>query len=140
MFSLRRVKNLAIMIPTSTLLESHDEVRRSVYALLESGASGKLKATQVAAAVGELVIAKAEMASLVMDLFNLVDQETQATSAGGKKDHRERFVSMYKECERYLPEATIKERAEIETLGETGIVKNHKKFFSTTIKLKTKLL
>ena len=32
------------------------------------------------------------------------------------------------------------ERLEIDTLGETGILKNPKKFFTTVIKLKTKLL
>jgi THO complex subunit 2 len=51
-----------------------------------------------------------------------------------------RFISLLRECEKYLSEGTLKERMEIETLGEAGIIKNSKKFFSTVIKLKTKLL
>ena len=45
-----------------------------------------------------------------------------------------------KDAEKFLPEGTLKERMEIETLGDAGIVKNNKKFFNTMIKLKTKLL
>lgn len=57
-----------------------------------------------------------------------------------KLDLRERLILFLKESDRCLSGETLKERLEIETLGTAEIVKNSKKFFSTVIKTKTKLL
>ena len=91
---------------------------------------------------------------MVVDVFTLVDTETSiagagtssagsaaSSAAGGeKKDDRERFKALLKEAEKFLPEGTLKERVEVDTLGEVGVLKAPKKFFNTIIKLKTKLL
>ncbi len=85
---------------------------------------------------------------MVVDVFSLVDTETSfassssgsGTGVGEKKDDRERFRALLKEAEKFLPEGTLKERMEIDTLGEVGVLKAPKKFFNTIIKLKTKLL
>ena len=47
---------------------------------------------------------------------------------------------MVRELERFLSDGLVKERMEIDTLGEAGILRLPKKFFTTVIKLKTKLL
>ena len=90
---------------------------------------------KVASAVAEMVVARPEIGSLIVDVLSLSDLETMS-----KKEERERFLGILNESEKYLPERTLKERMEIESLGEAGVVKNHKKFFQTIIKLKTKLL
>ncbi len=95
---------------------------------------------------------------MVVDVFTLVDTETSIAGAGTssagsaaassassapggeKKDDRERFKALLKEAEKFLPEGTLKERVEVDTLGEVGVLKAPKKFFNTIIKLKTKLL
>ena len=46
---------------------------------------------------------------------------------------------MVRELERFLSDGLVKERMEIDTLGEAGILRLPKKFFTTVIKLKTKL-
>ena len=58
----------------------------------------------------------------------------------GGKEERERFIHILKDSERFLSEGILKERMEIDTLGEAGIVKLAKKFFTTVIKMKTKML
>ena len=52
----------------------------------------------------------------------------------------DRLVGIVKESEKYLSESVLKERMDIDTLGEAGVVKNSKKFFTSVIKTKTKLL
>lgn len=111
-----------------------------------------------------------ELPNLIVDVFSLVDTETAIVGAssssgkvrrrggegclqvrrvdslisfqdgGEKKDDRERFRGLLREAEKFLPEGTLKERLEIDTLGEVGVLKQPKKFFNTIIKLKTKLL
>lgn len=82
-----------------------------------------------------------EVGSFIIDTLALVDIEsTMLINEKEKEEVRERFLLLLKECERYLSADTMKERMEIETLGLASIVKNSKKFFSTVIKTKTKLL
>ena len=72
------------------------------------------------------------------DDFPVVDTET--VLAEEKKDERARYISLVREIERFLSDGLVKERMEIDTLGECGILRQPKKFFTTVIKLKTKLL
>ena len=66
--------------------------------------------------------------------------DTETAIAEEKKDERARYISMVRELERFLSDGLVKERMEIDTLGEAGILRLPKKFFTTVIKLKTKLL
>ena len=82
--------------------------------------------------------------------------DTETSLAEEKKDERSRLVGLVREIERFLSDGLVKvsfekekhesffsqlqERLEIDTLGEAGILKHTKKFFTTIIKLKTKLL
>ena len=83
--------------------------------------------------------------------------DTETGLAEEKKDERSRLVGLVREIERFLSDGLVKvwrenaeikyyyltksqERLEIDTLGDAGILKHTKKFFTTIIKLKTKLL
>ncbi len=76
---------------------------------------------------------------MIVDTFIVLDAET-AAFADVRKEDRNRLLGLLRDTERYLPEGTIKERMDIEPMGDAGILKYPKKFFSTCIKLKTKLL
>ncbi len=81
------------------------------------------------------------MGSVVVDSFAIIDVEVSMIASEKEKEEvRERMLKVLKDCERYLSVDALKERMEIETLGDAGIIKNSKKFFSTVIKTKTKLL
>ncbi len=81
------------------------------------------------------------MGSIIVDTFALVDLEVSIVANEKEKNEiRDRMLAVLKECERYLSVDALKERMEIETLGDACIIKNSKKFFSTVIKTKTKLL
>ena len=87
--------------------------------------------------LGEVSIMHREMGCLIVDILSLIDTETMLI---GGKEERERFIHILKDSERFLSEGILKERMEIDTLGEAGIVKLAKKFFTTVIKMKTKML
>lgn len=56
----------------------------------------------------------------------------------GLHEERHAFVLLVKDMDKVVPESLLKERLEIDTLQEVGIVKN-KSFYSKFIKVKTKL-
>ena len=92
-------------------------------------------------AVGELTTYHSEVGSIIIDTIVLIDLETSMlVNEKEREEVKGRFLSLLKESEKYLCADTLKERMEIETLGNASIVKNSKKFFSTVIKTKTKLL
>ena len=75
-----------------------------------------------------------------MDIYCIAVVDTETGLADDKKDERARLVATVRETERFFTDGLVKERLEIDTLGECGILKQPKKFFTTVIKLKTKLL
>lgn len=78
------------------------------------------------------------MVSLAVDTLCVLDHETAVHPE--RKDDRDRLIGVLREAERFLPEGVLKERMEVDTLGEMGVVKNPQKYFQLIIKLKTKLL
>lgn len=56
----------------------------------------------------------------------------------GIQEERLMFCQILKDMEKVIPDNLIKERLEIDTLQEVGIVKN-KVFYTKFIKIKTKL-
>ena len=82
-----------------------------------------------------------ELGGVIIDCLSLLDIEAGMVVNEKERDEiKERLLLLLKESEKYLSADTLKERMEIETLGSAGIVRNSKKFFSTVIKTKTKLL
>ncbi|XP_033174015.1 THO complex subunit 2 isoform X2 [Drosophila mauritiana] len=85
----------------------------------------------------EVVALHADFPSLIVDVVNILDSETSLITDGFQEE-RHAFVQLVKDLERVVPESLLKERLEIDTLQEAGIVKN-KSFYSKFIKVKTKL-
>lgn len=56
----------------------------------------------------------------------------------GLQEERHGFVQIVKDLDKVVSESLLKERLEIDTLQEVGIVKN-KSFYTKFIKVKTKL-
>ena len=59
--------------------------------------------------------------------------DTETVIAEEKKDERARYISLVREIERFLSDGLVKERMEIDTLGECGILRHPKKFFTTAV-------
>jgi len=115
----------------------HREIHRHVYDLIWQAVRDKIRREEVVTCLGELIAFNSEVANLVVDVVAIVDTETGL--ADDKKDERARLVATVRETERFFTDGLVKERLEIDTLGECGILKQPKKFFTTVIKLKTKL-
>jgi len=72
-----------------------------------------------------------------VDVINILDSETSLIT-DDFQEVRHAFVQLVKDLDKVVPESLLKERLEIDTLQEAGIVKN-KSFYSKFIKVKTKL-
>ena len=76
------------------------------------------------------------MASVLLDVLNVVDHETMVSD---HTEERQKFCSIVKELESWLSDSLIKERLEIDTLQDCSILKAKKIFYTRFIKTKTKL-
>ena len=112
-------------------------LKRRIYELIWKALKNILNREACVKTLGEVSIMHREMGCLIVDILSLIDTETMLI---GGKEERERFIHILKDSERFLSEGILKERMEIDTLGEAGIVKLAKKFFTTVIKMKTKML
>ena len=112
-------------------------LKRHIYDLIWKALKNVLNRDACVRTLGEISIMQPEMGCLIVDILSLIDTETMLI---GGKEERERFIHLLKDSERFLSEGILKERMEIDTLGEAGIVKLAKKFFTTVIKMKTKML
>ena len=118
-----------------------NDIKKAIHDLLWKYLRGHVKRDQTLQAIGEMITMHNELGGIIIDVLSLIDTESSMlTNEKEREEVRERLLSFLKESERYLSTDTLKERLEIETLGAAGIVKNSKKFFSTVIKTKTKLL
>jgi hypothetical protein len=74
---------------TTSALETNADVKRCVHDLVWRGIRSQLKREQVASAMGEMVITRSDLGSVIIDVLCLVDLEMVA---GTKKDDRDRWV------------------------------------------------
>lgn len=77
-----------------------------------------------------------DIASIVLDIFHILDTETSSQSEYTIEE-RSNFSAIVKGSEKIFSEKLLKERLEIDTLQEFGIV--NKTFYTKFIKIKTKL-
>jgi THO complex subunit 2 len=77
-----------------------------------------------------------DIASITMDIFQVLDTEMQSQSDYPARE-RSIFGAIVKESEKIFSEKLLKERLETDTLQEFGIV--NKNFYGKFIKIKTKL-
>ncbi|XP_023304562.2 THO complex subunit 2 [Lucilia cuprina] len=112
-------------------------VSSAIYDLLWQGVRCNLKKDTVLNTLGEVVALHDDFPSLILDVINVLDAETSLMT-DGIQEERLMFCQILKELDKVIPDKLIKERLEIDTLQEVGIVKN-KVFYTKFIKIKTKL-
>ena len=112
-------------------------LKRRIYELIWKTLKNVLNREACVRSLGELSVMQPQMGCLIVDILSLIDTETMLI---GGKEERDRFIHILKDSQKILSEGILKERMEIDTLGEAGIVKMPKKFFTTVIKMKTKML
>ncbi|KAI8042257.1 hypothetical protein M5D96_003559 [Drosophila gunungcola] len=112
-------------------------VSNAIYELLWQALRFTHKKDLVLHLLMEVVALHAEFPSLILDVINILDNETSLMTEG-LHEERHAFVQLVKDIDKVVPESLLKERLEIDTLQEVGIVKN-KSFYSKFIKVKTKL-
>lgn len=78
-----------------------------------------------------------DIASVTMDVFQVLDIETQSSQGEYSAKERSLFGNIIREAEKIFSEKLLKERLETDTLQEFGIV--NKNFYGKFIKIKTKL-
>lgn len=81
----------------------------------------------------------ADLPSIILDIIGIIDAETSTSSSDGSgSDERKAFCQIVKEVEKFASEQLLKERLEIDTLQNVGVITN-KVFYTKLIKVKTKL-
>lgn len=80
----------------------------------------------------------ADFPSIILDVIGIIDAETSTGLNDGSQDNRPIFCQIVKETDKFLTEKLLKERLEIDTLQDIGVIKN-KIFYTKFIKVKTKL-
>ncbi|XP_066259419.1 THO complex subunit 2 isoform X1 [Euwallacea similis] len=127
----------ALLKTTSPTLDINGKLASSINLLIDKGVKGLLKKDAVLSTLQELVSIHSDVASVICDVLNVADGITSQVDAEDSKD-RANFCLIVKDCEKFLSDKLLKERLEIETLQEVGILKN-RTFYSKFIKIKTKL-
>ncbi|XP_020805921.1 LOW QUALITY PROTEIN: THO complex subunit 2 [Drosophila serrata] len=112
-------------------------VSNAIYELLWQALRFTHKKDLVIHLLGEIVPLNEGLPSLIVDVINILDSETSLMTEG-LHEERHAFVQLVKDMDKVVPESLLKERLEIDTLQDVGIVKN-KSFYSKFIKVKTKL-
>ncbi|XP_017152639.1 THO complex subunit 2 isoform X1 [Drosophila miranda] len=112
-------------------------VSNAIYELLWQALRFTHKKDLILHLLTEVVAIHKDFPSLIVDVVNILDSETSLMTEG-LQEERHGFVQLVKDMDKVVPESLLKERLEIDTLQEVGIVKN-KGFYSKFIKVKTKL-
>ncbi|XP_068150279.1 THO complex subunit 2 [Drosophila tropicalis] len=112
-------------------------ISNAIYELLWQAIRHTHKKDLVLHVLIEVVALHKEFPSLILDVVNILDSETSLMT-DGLHEERHGFVQLVKDMDKVVSESLLKERLEIDTLQEVGIVKN-KSFYTKFIKVKTKL-
>lgn len=131
------------------------DVSRAIYDLILSGIKGIIKKDALLTALADLTVSvpntpeltssnrissfqyiHKDISSIILDVFHILDTETQSQS-DYTADERSTFGVIVKGSEKIFSEKMLKERLDIDTLQEFGIV--NKTFYTKFIKIKTKL-
>ncbi|XP_017854857.1 THO complex subunit 2 isoform X2 [Drosophila busckii] len=112
-------------------------ISNAIYQLIWQALRFKVKKDVLLHVLNDVVALHKEFPSLILDVVNILDSETSLMT-DGLQEERHSFVQIVKDLDKVLPESLLKERLEIDTLQEVGIVKN-KSFYTKFIKVKTKL-
>ncbi|XP_041931252.1 THO complex subunit 2 [Alosa sapidissima] len=112
------------------------ELQTALYELSLHVVQGTLKVDVAASILGEVMELRDDMASILADVFGVLDIETSCTE---EKHKRENFTSLVGACLFCVPDAILKERLDPETLESLGLIKQAQQFNQKIVKIKTKL-
>nr|CAH7765712.1 unnamed protein product [Callosobruchus chinensis] len=107
-----------------------------IYELVDKAIKGVIKKESVISVIQELQT-HPDVPSIILDVLNVFDAVTSQSDNDESKE-RSTYCVIVKECEKFLSDKLLKERLEIDTLQEVGVLKNNT-FNSKFIKVKTKL-
>ncbi|KAG7167870.1 THO complex subunit 2-like [Homarus americanus] len=110
------------------------DLSRALYELLSAIVRGHLRRDYARPLLTDMINWHPDMASQLVEVSTLLDLETSTIDRLSR--NRDQLMALLKSLD---ADKLVKERLEIETLGEGGIVKNKKNFHTKQIKVKTKL-
>ncbi|XP_063606637.1 THO complex subunit 2-like [Penaeus indicus] len=110
------------------------DLSRGLYEILSAVLRGNLTREHVRPLLAEMLNWHPDLASQLVEVATLLDLE--ASTIDRLSRNREQLMMLLKSLD---IDKMMKERLEIETLGDYGIVKNKKNFHTKQIKVKTKL-
>ncbi|ROT72098.1 THO complex subunit 2 [Penaeus vannamei] len=110
------------------------DLSRGLYEILSAVLRGSLTREHVRPLLAEMLNWHPDLASQLVEVATLLDLE--ASTIDRLSRNREQLMMLLKSLD---IDKMMKERLEIETLGDYGIVKNKKNFHTKQIKVKTKL-
>ncbi|XP_055951703.1 THO complex subunit 2-like [Argiope bruennichi] len=109
-----------------------------LYELCRYCIHGEVTTEAVVSALSEILSLHPELPSLIADILNILDTESQCSESG--HTYRERYFSLLRFCNnKIVPEFVLKERLDFETLGDAGIMKLLRNTQTKFIKTKTRL-
>ncbi|GFQ66742.1 THO complex subunit 2 [Trichonephila clavata] len=118
-----------------------DDVKDINYVLFELCSCcvhGEISVEATISALSEILPLHPELPSLVADILNVLDTETQCCEPNHPS--RERFFNLLRYCNnKIVPEFILKERLDFDTLGDAGIMKLLRNVQTKFIKTKTRL-
>lgn len=140
--STKYLKSLAKTNTSPFYLDTTNEnsIYRFIYDLLNDGIRGTTRKDAILAIIGDLAGMHTDLPSLILDTIGIFDAETANSLNDNSHPSEERiaFCEIARDAEKILSEKLLKERLEIDTLNEVGLIKNNN-FYTKFIKVKTKL-
>ncbi|KAI1898968.1 hypothetical protein AGOR_G00077840 [Albula goreensis] len=112
------------------------DIQAALYELSWHVIRGSLKLELAASILGDVVELREDMASILADVFCILDIETSCLEEKNKRDH---FTQLVGACLFLVPDAVLKERLDPETLESLGLIKQAQQFNQKIVKIKTKL-
>ncbi|CAH1976173.1 unnamed protein product [Acanthoscelides obtectus] len=116
---------------------SSTEFVKYIYELIDKAIKGVIKKESVISVIQELVATHPDVPTIILDILNVFDAISCQPDNGENKE-RSTYCAIVKECETCLSDKLLKERLDIDTLQEVGVLKNNI-FSSKFIRVKTKL-
>lgn len=133
---LRQCHNFLAAQRKAVEVTNEKDLKRALYELCWLGVRGQLKTDLVVMTVSEMAQDRADVLSLIADLFSVIDVELSCSEDACE---RERFVSLVNACQLLIPDFILKERLDAETLENMGLVQSKALFQQKYVKTKTKL-
>uniref|UniRef100_A0A6Q2Z6K4 THO complex subunit 2 n=1 Tax=Esox lucius TaxID=8010 RepID=A0A6Q2Z6K4_ESOLU len=130
--SVQLCKNLAEKNDNDSTIK---DIQSALYELCWHVIQGNFKLDLAASVLSDMMELRDDMASILADVFCILDIETSSLEEKNKRDHYTQLVGA---C-LVSPYAILKERLDPETLESLGLIKQAHQFNQKIVKIKTKL-